>query len=71
MVEKAIIRDDFVKIVDHPNQKKYPGQKIFYIEIDGYIHSVPFIETQSGKVFLKTMYRSRKVNKSFKRKGKK
>lgn len=69
MAKKAIAKGDLAEIVDHPNQKKYPGQRVFLIEIDGYMHCVPFIKTQDGRCFLKTMFRSRKINKYFKRRG--
>jgi len=56
-------------VIDHPNQDKYPGQKIYIIEIDGYAYLIPFIR-QSDTVILKTIFRSRKVTKQLLR-GKK
>ena len=32
-------------IVPHPNQKKYPHQRMFVINIDEYAFLVPFVET--------------------------
>ncbi len=55
---------DLWKISDHPNQQKYPGQKIFYVLIDNYIFMVPFVEKDGG-VFLKTIIPSRKATKYY------
>lgn len=49
-------------ILDNPN---YPNQKMFIIEIDEYIHIVPFVEDSEGNYFLKTIYKSRKLNKEY------
>ena len=51
---------DIWKISDHPDQKKYPGQKIYFVIIDDYIYLVPYIE-QKNKIFLKTIIPSRKA----------
>lgn len=51
-------------VIPHPNQKKYPGQKIFIVNINNYIYSVPFAETNE-KVFLKTIFPSRKATKKY------
>ena len=49
---------------EHPNQKRYPGQRVFVINIEGYAYVVPFEETESG-VFLKTIIPSRKMTKRY------
>ncbi len=48
----------------HPNQIKYPNQKLFIIEIKDYIFLVPFIEN-SDSFFLKTIIPSRKAKKRY------
>jgi hypothetical protein len=50
--------------VDHPNQEKYPGQKIHLLDIKGYVYLVPFVETESG-IFLKTVIPSRKATRDY------
>lgn len=50
--------------INHPNQEKYPGQKIFVIEIRDYVYLVPFVEDEE-KVFLKTMIPSRKATRKY------
>ena len=51
-------------IVPHPQQNKYPNQKMFIINIDNYAHLVPFVETEET-VFLKTIIPSRKAKKKY------
>lgn len=58
-----------VNVLDHPNPSKYPGQKIYVVDVGGYIHLVPF-EYDEGKIVLKTVYPSRKATRSYTR-GKK
>ena len=53
------------KEIDIIYNSKYPHQKIFLFEINQYIVSVPFVETES-EIFLKTLFRSRKLNKHYK-----
>lgn len=53
---------DLLLTAFHPNQEKYPNQKIMYIRIDDYVYMVPFIS--EGRVkFLKTIIPSRKATK--------
>lgn len=51
-------------IQDHPNQKDYPNQQIFYVQVVDYIYVVPFVEDEN-KIFLKTLFPSRKATKYF------
>ena len=51
-------------ILKHKNQKRYPGQKIYVVEINNYIYLVPFIETEN-EIFLKTIIPSRKATKKY------
>lgn len=55
---------DVWKIGDHPDQKKYPGQKIYFIIMDDYIYLVPYTE-HKDEIFLKTIIPSRKATKDF------
>jgi uncharacterized DUF497 family protein len=61
----AISSNKIIKVYDHPNQEKYPGQKIFEISLNDYIYLVPYIETDN-EYFLKTIIPSRKATKSHK-----
>ncbi len=59
-----INKNQVIEITDHPNQEKYPGQRIFVLNIRNYIYLVPFIETET-EVFLKTIIPSRKATKRY------
>ena len=51
-----------IEIYDHPNQEKYPGQKISAVIVEDYVYLVPFVENEDG-IFLKTIIPSRKATK--------
>lgn len=51
-------------IVDNPNNKRYPNQKVIVIEIKEYIYYVPFVEDEA-EIFLKTIIPSRKLKKQY------
>jgi len=53
-----------VDIFDHPNQSRYPGQKVSVVIIEDYAYLVPFLETEEG-IFLKTIIPSRKATKQY------
>ncbi len=69
MVEDKILKGDILDIRVHPNQNRYPNQKILIVELNNYICYVPFLENQN-EYFLKSIIPSRKLNSEFK-KGKK
>ena len=60
----AINEGDILDILFHPEQKKYPNQKIFIIQINQYAYLVPFVE-DGEKIFLKTIFPSRKATKNY------
>ena len=60
----AINRGNILDIVHHPQRKKYPNQRIFIIQINQYAYLVPLIEDEE-KIFLKTIYPSRKATKDY------
>lgn len=51
-------------ILEHPNQAKYPEQRIFIIRIDNYAYLVPFRETVE-ETNLITMIPSRKMTRKY------
>jgi len=51
-------------ILEHPDQERYPGQKLLVVEIDGYAFLVPFVERET-EIFLKTVIPSRKATKHY------
>jgi len=63
-VAVLIAQGQVLEIMDHPDQGKYPKQKIAIIEIDGYACLVPYVD-DAGGVFLKTIIPSRKATKKY------
>ena len=60
----AIEEKKILDIIEHKNQKKYPNQKMFIINISNYAYLVPFIEDEH-KIFLKTIIPSRKATRKY------
>ena len=63
-VLQAIRGKKLLAIEAHPNKEKYPGQKILVVLLDGYVHIVPYVETEE-EIFLKTVYPDRKYHKKY------
>ena len=57
-------REDGFETIEHPNQNKYPGQKIATVRIDDYAYLVPYVQG-SNEIFLKTIIPSRKATNKF------
>ena len=47
-------------ILEHRNQQRYGGQRIFVVQRDDYVYLVPFVEDDK-LIALKTIIPSRKV----------
>lgn len=67
-VAVAMIEGKVLATIPHPNKKRYPNQRIYIIELRDYIYVVPFMEDEK-KIFLKTIFPSRKYTKDFIEKG--
>ena len=59
-LQQGALLDD----IKHPNDGKYPNQRVFVISIDDYVHLVPYIEDRK-EIFLKTIIPSRKATKQY------
>ena len=59
-----LLQGNVLDDVSHPNPDKYPGQRMFVLNIDDYIHLVPYAES-SEEIFLKTIIPSRKATKDY------
>jgi len=59
-----IEQGDVVDLLEHPNQKRYPGQRVFVVNVNGYACLVPFVESEDD-VFLKTIIPSRKATQKY------
>ncbi len=51
-------------IFEHPNQDRYPGQRILVVVVEDYAYLVPFVESEE-EIFLKTIIPSRKTTKQY------
>lgn len=62
----CILEGRVVKVMDHPNRKKYSNQKLYLISYKNYIYVVPFtMNEKENEIFLKTIYPSREYTKRF------
>lgn len=59
-----IERGGLLDILEHPNQTRYGGQRIFVVRRDDHVYLVPFVEDETF-VFLKTIIPSRKATKQY------
>jgi hypothetical protein len=57
-------REDVLEVVNHPNQDKYPGQKIATVKIGDYAYLVPYVQERE-EIFLKTIIPSRKATNKY------
>lgn len=63
-IEIAIRTSGLLDAYPHPNQKRYPGQQIYVVQVEDYVYLVPFVEDEE-KIFLKTIIPSRKATKKY------
>jgi uncharacterized DUF497 family protein len=56
---------DVLLIEEHPNQERYPGQRVFSVQIEDYVYVVPHVVSEA-EIFLKTIIPSRKATKRLK-----
>jgi uncharacterized DUF497 family protein len=55
---------DEADVFEHPNQERYPNQKISVVLVDGYAYLVPYVESESV-IFLMTIIPIRKATKKY------
>ena len=55
---------DLWRVADHPDQARKPGQKLFFVIIDDYIHIVPY-EQRGDIIWLITIIPSRKATRDY------
>ena len=55
---------DIWRTADHPNQEKYPNQRIYFVIVENYVYLVPHI-IKKDFIFLKTIIPSRMATKAF------
>ncbi|MBD3343370.1 MAG: toxin [Candidatus Lokiarchaeota archaeon] len=64
VVSHLIETKQVLNIIKHPNEDKYPNQRIFVVEYHNYVYLVPFVEDDEH-IFLKTIIPSRKATKKY------
>ena len=60
----AIYEGKLLDIIEHSNKDKYPDQKVYIVEFNGYACMVPFVKN-GDIIFLKTIYPDRKMTKKY------
>ncbi len=59
-----IEKGDVLDLLEHPNRDRYPNQRVFIVNVEGYAYLVPFVEDEH-EVFLKTIIPSRKATRDY------
>lgn len=60
----AIESGGLLDVLAHPNQAKYPRQRVLVVACDDYAYLVPFVE-EEVYFFLKTVIPSRKATRDY------
>jgi len=60
----ALMHGGLLDVLVHPNQDRYPGQRLLVVAIEDYACLVPVVESE-GVVFLKTIIPSRKATQRY------
>lgn len=63
-VVSQLERGGLLDLIQHPNEQRYPGQKIYIVNINNYAYVVPFVE-HGDEAFLKTIIPSRKMTRKY------
>ena len=66
-VVSAMEQGALLDVLVHPNQDRYPGQYIYVVAIQAYVHLVPFVIQPNGTRFLKTIIPSRNATRGYSR----
>jgi len=61
-IADIILDKTFIDILEHP---KRDNQRIYVMEINDYIHVIPFVIDEDENIILKTAYPSRKLHKKY------
>ena len=64
----AIESGGLLDILAHPNQAKYPKQRVLVVTYDNYAYLVPFVD-EEDYFFLKTVIPSRKATRDYLNQG--
>lgn len=64
----AVESGGLLDVLSHPNQAKYPRQRVLVVECDNYVYLVPFVD-EEDYIFLKTVIPSRKATRDYLNQG--
>jgi hypothetical protein len=64
----AVEGDGLLDVVEHPNKRKYPNQRMLVVTFDGYVYLVPYVE-EDDHFFLRTIIPSRKATRDYLKQG--
>jgi hypothetical protein len=64
----AVGAEGLLDVLPHPNQARYPRQRVLVVAVDAYAYLVPFVE-EDEYVFMKTIIPSRKATREYLREG--
>jgi hypothetical protein len=64
----AIESGGLLDVLEHPNPRRYPRQRVLVVADGGYVFLVPFVE-EDDHLFLKTVLPSRKARREYLEKG--
>ncbi len=65
-IEAAIDAGGLLDDIDHPNQERYPHQRMFIVFLKNYVYAVPYVEDKTRR-FLKTIFPSSRYAKKYSR----
>lgn len=60
----AMANGGLLDVLEHPNDRLYPNQRLFAVRVRGYAYLAPFVESDR-EVFLKTIIPSRKATRKY------
>mgnify|MGYP001613002524 CR=1 FL=1 len=67
-IKRTIEKGNLITVIDNPNTR-YRNQRMYLVKIKNYVYVVPFVEDDE-KIFLKTIFPSRKHTKKYLKGGK-
>ena len=68
-VVESINRDGLVDTYVHPNQRRYPDQSVYVVDIHGYLYLVPYVEQDERTRFLKTIIPNQRAMRRYGRRS--
>jgi len=61
-----ISEGNIVDVLEHPNKRRYPNQRIYLVKKENYIYAVPFVrDVKNDEIFLKTIFASGKYTRQY------